>query len=291
MGYVRGMFVLMLFVACVGDKAPDSLGGDTSGDTSPDTAADGGVWEPVIPACDLVAPLPVAAGAIPTLYKLYGPDPIHMASLAGYIDTYADDLGCPIRTEDVDAGTVVYEGSCSSDELTFEGRWTSFREVGSDGGGRDAELAEGVRFVENYLAGFVVTADGSVSSQGTAEGWSVERDYALDLQLDDPWVDGTWYARSSESGTYAGENTIHEMYVDAIPDVGDAGDYCLTLDSRPVPDCELEPWGGWVLQGASVVVVTFDPDVACDGCADVTIDGADAGEVCGSLYGATYIRD
>ncbi len=250
--------LLGLLHACHSDDSDDSGVVDTSEGLAPDTATDTTIddtavahdpWEPVIPACDLVAPLPVSRDAIPSFYDLYGPDQILLVSLRFHVDGLTEHFGCPTRTEDVEAGTVTYDGSCANDEHAYEGRWAV------DG----PELA-----------------------------YALERDLALDIDTYADWIDGTWYARSTEYAVGEDDWIVEEMYVDALPDVGLVGDYCVTRDTVAVPACAREPFGGWVLQASSTVIVTFDPYEACDGCANVTVDGVDAGQVCGSDYGATW---
>ncbi|MDP2315351.1 MAG: hypothetical protein Q8P41_20810 [Pseudomonadota bacterium] len=281
------LLLVVVLSACVGEKS-----GDTAGVDSADTGSGMDAWEPVLPVCDLVAPFVVTDGAIPAFWRLYGPDFIHLASLRTYLDHYVEDRGCPTRTEDTE-GNVVYEGSCTSDDYVYEGRWTSSAAVGADGVRYEAEAAEGVDFADAYFIDLEVTADGFVRYQDEGVGTpsSLERDLALELHGYDEGIDGTWYVRSIEERTAGQDYIVSELYVDALPDEGLTGDYCITRDTRPIPECDLEPWGGWVLQGSATAVITFDPEVACDGCANVTIDGEDAGELCGSDYGATYIPD
>jgi hypothetical protein len=296
------MLLLGLLHACHSDDSgvvdtSEGLAPDTDTDTTlddttrDDTAVAHDPWEPVIPACDLVAPLPVSRDAIPSFYDLYGPDQILLVSLRFHVDGLTEHFGCPTRTEDVEAGTVTYDGSCANDEHAYEGRWIASSEERAGGELRGGDELVGIHFQDlAYEAGLDVTGDGFVrwAVDGPELAYALERDLALDIDNYADWIDGAWYARSTEYAVGEDDWVVEEMYVNALPDVGLVGDYCVTRDTVAVPACAREPFGGWVLQASSTVIVTFDPYEACDGCANVTVDGVDAGQVCGSDYGATW---
>ena len=70
------------------------------------------------------------------------------------------------------------------------------------------------------------------------------------------------------------------VYRAASSNPADDGDVCVFADFDHGVGCS-EPTGTMEVTGAQHVVLTFDGDVACDGCAAVTIDGVAAEPSCG----------
>ena len=66
---------------------------------------------------------------------------------------------------------------------------------------------------------------------------------------------------------------------DSLP----TGDLCLDATLENVATCPDEPVGILRVVGAQEVTITYDGDVACDGCGSVAVDGVAAGEICDAI--------
>jgi len=68
--------------------------------------------------------------------------------------------------------------------------------------------------------------------------------------------------------------------IQGLPGDSATGDLCVAADIDALDECEVESKGAKSLWGSTPATITWQGADACDGCADVTIDGADAGVYC-----------
>ena len=198
----------------------------------------------------------------------------------------AAEEGCPSVTETAEGTTAGYvvEGECTTStgwrysgraeaSLTFvDGApqaysyaWEDFELAHSDGDGD-----------------YVVALDGSAT-----EAQQPDSSITLDIDLTQGMRRTGAYAGDGPDflGVLVGSVTAaypsfdEDLYVRAVDsDVGVTGDYCVTSRLEH-GDCPSEDSGTMTVFGSTVAVLTWDA-ADCDGCADVTLDGADAGSAC-----------
>lgn len=133
-----------------------------------------------------------------------------------------------------------WDPESSGEGYAVDGSW-SF--VDDGGGGREWALA---------IAGSFV-------------GDTVDRDGAWELTLSESA--GSWQAGG---------------YVDVVSQSASsvAGDFCFASQHTSVDSCDSEDDGTDALTGTATAILTRSGSTSCDGCADVSIDGADAGVYC-----------
>jgi len=277
--------MLLLLLACATDKTSadaddsdvaldtvDTDAGDTD-DTDPPPAP----WVPPDLTCPLVNPRPVDVAT--PLGDLYGPDFLDLLILGSYAEDFEREWGCPTGT--LDDGVERWSGDCETEEVSWAGRWTHVWGEGADGSTYESSEGEAAHYVDRSLTGCEVTFDGvSAYVQDEAGVETMDRTFGLDLRgYDYPERGGLWNVDMHERYVPGGPTTM-DGYYDAVPDAGEPGDYCLFVESYAAAECDAEPWGGLVVVGDATLIVTWDPDVTCDGCGDATLDGVPVGRVC-----------
>ncbi len=260
--------MLPLLLACVAEKPPT--------ETAPPDA-----WEPPVVPCDGAVMRPVTVDDLVDFWPLYGPDRISLVPPRQHFASYERDWGCPTSTTAGD--TTTWEGDCAYDGFAWSGRWT---DTWTAGDAFPSEIvAEDVRYFDDHT-GYHVALDGRSAWEVDASGVEVtERDFTLSWSgYPFEWITGDWTVTAFERFV---PDTVYtaELHIDAVPTEGPAGTWCIVSESYPSAGCDAEAGGGWVLQGDRTLVVRRDPDVACDGCGAVTIDGEPAGEYCGGGFG------
>ncbi len=82
--------------------------------------------------------------------------------------------------------------------------------------------------------------------------------------------------------TAADSSGLTEGYADVVnrPDGEPTGDLCLVDSWQYVETCTTEYDEVMALWGSTPATLTWSGSTSCDGCADVTIDGVDAGSYC-----------
>ena len=87
----------------------------------------------------------------------------------------------------------------------------------------------------------------------------------------------------TETGGTIGYEWFHTsgFYLRLVEDPDLApGDVCVRSALENVADCPEEGAGRIDIDALQALSIVFDGDVSCDGCAEVTVDGAPAGTVC-----------
>ncbi len=170
-----------------------------------------------------------------------------------------------------------WDGDYTVDEVE-DGSWTTFAYdlgliVDSD--------VEGRAFDRVSLKGPMVYVDGDDepmvrSSQSNlvvevAGYWS----RGFEDALEDAWsrlaISGRWEGQAQDGS--------EQITLEAAVDLGSWGGFVAT-GSITVDDCLLEPAGQVSFVGAQTAVLTFQGDDACDGCAEVTVDGERQANAC-----------
>lgn len=203
--------------------------------------------------------------------------------LSAVISAHADDV-CPNRPDSWRS-----EGDCpTADGWTFAGAhdWRA-----SSGGGAYQEFTDwglthhdaGGRY-ESFADGRITTyvdrhdGDGAVEFGLVFENFHhrIAHSGAYDAGGNRTWSRDGALTTSAMGWPVSGQAYVQIFEFTAVP----LGDLCVTYDLAEVPDCTLEPAGTFTLVGTNRVVVTFDGDVACDGCGALTADGVGAGTLC-----------
>ncbi len=79
----------------------------------------------------------------------------------------------------------------------------------------------------------------------------------------------------------AGQGTVEgRADIQSLPGDSATGDLCVAADIDALDECDLESKDAMSLWGSTPATIAWQGADACDGCADVTIDGADAGVYC-----------
>lgn len=250
--------MLLGLLACEARKAAAPV---AEGDSGGATAG----WEAPTFACTLSRPLDVRV--LPALDALYGPGALDVATLFFDAKSYAGSEGCP--EERIEGETTTLTGDCTGEWNTWSGTWV--------------ELDAAEDWTNTMAVQVVDDGNGDAYAlSGSMDAWEAAGEFRLDRRFS--WsmggfgrgLDGDWRVDVHEEQDADGWR-LSGLYDVEGEEV--SGDYCLVVEET-VSDCELEPAGGWVVQGAERLVVTFDPDAACDGCGVATVDGAPVGQVC-----------
>jgi hypothetical protein len=177
---------------------------------------------------------------------------------------------------------------CLYGDWTYAGRY----HAGGGGGLGYAEL--GAWGQANTATGSTYLADGLETDGGGYAGWTGPVYESLRESYDDGtsrWAflrDGI--ARHSVESTTSSsgwepsdwmETEDPGLYLDIMAhDTLATGDLCIRTALEEVSGCPIEPSGTVEFVGAHDVLVTFDGDVACDGCGGVSVDGIGEGVAC-----------
>ncbi len=183
---------------------------------------------------------------------------------AAYGDT------CPTVTESEDGATVTVTGDCTTSWDQVYGGSATFTNTES-----------GSTSVYDH---FYFENDPSPRGYEVDGGWSwssTDRTWAADLTLR---MLGWTAVGSDVTAIYRGtaSDTAYVGYADVLsqPTSIATGDLCFAWDYQPVDSCDSEGDGVIALWGSTSATITYAGSTACDGCGDVTIDGADAGSYC-----------
>ncbi len=259
--------LLALLVGCVGKHGGDSPAADSTGDSAIDA-----------PSCELSHPwvmntvgdVGLAAGlAYPDVARLTMLDVIAMTDAQTFSSTGEP---CPTYTESDDGTSVTVSGDCTVWGTQYGGTAT-FTEV-----------------------------DGSYSSVYDHFLFDDRENNPMSYDVDGMWLDedgqftfdltatllGDWGAASDATVTYVTTMTWVdpaervEGYADIVnqPASAATGDLCVVADWQSVDSCDSEDDAVFTLQGSAPATLTWSGSASCDGCADVTIDEADAGSYC-----------
>lgn len=258
-----------------GDSGPVDTADPDSGDAEtgdPDTGADIG-----LECGELLNPWPVASPEDAwSAAGLAGPPVVQLTSFDDEALTWArfsaDAFGCPTITEDEVSGAVSISGEC--DNVMGSGSGTATFLSSAEGG--YVSTYEAFSF-ESYDSGLRFAADGTWSYDTASVSFDVAVDYSWGGEGED-WAVIDW-ALEGEFG----DATHMEGRVDVTDSPSGGGSFCILMDYPAYSGtCTEESPGTIGIQGSAYAEFVFDPDAApaCDGCAEVTIDGEDEGLYC-----------
>lgn len=259
--------------ASAADTGPVDTGDPDTGDSGdPDTGATLG-----LDCGELLVPWPVASGEDAwTAARLAGPPLVELVSLEdqalGWSREAAQEFDCPTVTENEATGTVVISGDCGN----AIGAWSGTATFVTSAAGDYMATYEDFSF-ESYTMGMRLAADGTWGADAT----SFFFDLALDYNVGEAGEDWGVIAWALE-GDF-GDATHMEGRVDVTDSPEGAGSFCIVVDDPAYSgSCVEESPSTLEIQGSAYAAVVFDPDAdpVCDGCASVTIDGEDAGQIC-----------
>jgi hypothetical protein len=267
--------VLLLLAGCPmpgkpdpGTPADSGTAGSPADTVEPDSGAtdhptDTGIAYPPTPDCILEEPWPTAAeGASDWAWTMSVPDIIDWTTIHAELH---QDLPCV--TGEIYESTWV-EGPCAGPEGSVSGTMAWL----VDGDATDVTFEA----FEVDWDDFDAVGDGRMA-------WAVEEDVAFESDVEVAvWGMSSRDAHLRQRSTYscAGDTCTLDAYVHVYEAAeSPTGDYCLTSAYTPSEACPEEGDGREILVGDHVVVTTWS-SADCDGCGDVTIDGAPAGTAC-----------
>ncbi len=270
---MRCVALLVFLVGCVGKHGGDSSAADSAGDSANGT-----------PPCDLLHPW--VMGTVEDVVlggSLARPDVAILTLLdadawwaKGAVE--ADGDSCPTFTESDDGTTRTITGDCTTTYGYIFGGTAVFTSSGTE----ETAAYDHFHFDEREAQNpYGVDADGTFWSDVLSPG---DFAFALDLTMT---MFGDW------PGIESGSEVTYETTLGYGSDVWDGhsdivsqpasaatGDLCFSDAYHYVDSCDLEDDDVLNLWGSSPATLTWNGSTSCDGCADVTIDGADAGSYC-----------
>ncbi len=252
--------------------------GKPGGESATDTSGGPGVEAP---PCELSHPWPMdTVGDVAVAGSAAYPNPARLIlldgnALAGARTAASEGDPCPTLTESEDGRTSTISGDCTTGWGSVYGGTATFAEVN----GTFASTYDHFHF-EDGLNPYGYDVDGAWLDTGG----EVRYDLTLTML-------GQWMATGAPDVTavvhtvvawYAGSQGIVDGYVDIVsqPTSGATGDLCVSGNLDLSDSCEAEDTAALTLWGSTPATVTWNGFSSCDGCADVTIDGVDAGSYC-----------
>ncbi len=257
------------------DTSADSIdSSDSSGDSTGDTAHDSSVDTP---PCDLLHPWAMdtvedvglaAALVYPNIAIL---TLLNQNAVTGAKNAVNYGDACPTVTESDDGTTVTVTGDCTTSWDQVYGGTATFTNTDSD----YTSVYDHFHF-EDDPGSWGYEVDGTWSFS-----W-VDRTFEVDLTLTmlGEWIPGLPEVTATYQTT--GSDRLIEGYADIVsqPTNAATGDVCVSDDYEYVSACDAEADEVVSLWGSTPATLTWNGSTSCDGCADVTIDGADAGTYC-----------
>jgi hypothetical protein len=257
--------VFLLLLACVEDEDGDGPNPVASGDDTGTTDTT---------ACVLDTPWTIETSDDVGEASLYIVPAI--TDIEGYVEQVAASAaaeGCPVASTDGD--TIVYAGDCS----TSTGTWSGTLTVAGTGWTFDA-----VRITDDGTAYDFTTfdADGTLTftETETDAGTETSADYDLSYTVEGGATDGTFAYTGGFACDATEACTLSEEADVQATGATRTGQYCVDYSDQPAASCGSEPDATITITGSAVGVLTWDGSTACDGCAEVTIDGAEADPYC-----------